>query len=63
MINLGNETIVRAAGGLLAILQQEMLIDIVNNHGETDLDGNSTERLQIEKLSELSLYPIKIIFG
>ncbi|KAL2643003.1 hypothetical protein R1flu_010590 [Riccia fluitans] len=46
MINFGNEMQVRTAGGLLAILQQEMLHDIDGEHG------------QIESLQELSLYPL-----
>lgn len=51
MINLDSELQVRAAGGLLAILQQEMLID------DLDREEYKMDLLQIESISELSLYP------
>lgn len=51
MINLDSELQVRAAGGLLAILQQEMLID------DLEREEYKMDLVQIESISELSLYP------
>lgn len=51
MMNLDSEMQVRAAGGLLAILQQEMLIDAI------DVEEYKAATVQIECISEISLYP------
>ena len=51
MMNLDSEVQVRAASGLLSILQQELLIDAVNEEYRTSL-------VQIESICELSLYPL-----
>ncbi|KAG0569294.1 hypothetical protein M758_6G076000 [Ceratodon purpureus] len=49
MMNLDSEIQVRAAGGLLSILQQEMLIDAVN------VEEYRISPVQIESICELSL--------
>ncbi|KAI5059273.1 hypothetical protein GOP47_0025592, partial [Adiantum capillus-veneris] len=49
MMNLNNEMQVRAAGGLLEILQEEMLIDPVKHN------DYETNMLQIHSISEISM--------
>lgn len=51
MMNLDSEMQVRSAGGLLSILQQEMLIDALND------EEFRISPVQIESICELSLYP------
>lgn len=51
MMNLDSEMQVRAAGGLLGILQQEMLID------DMVVEEYRISPLQIGSICELSLYP------
>ncbi len=50
-MNLDSEMQVRAAGGLLAVLQQKMLV------GASDVEEYKMTPVQIESISELSLYP------
>ncbi len=51
MMNLDSEMQVRAAGGLLSILQQEMIIDAM------DIEDYEISPVQIESICELSRYP------
>jgi len=51
MMNLDSEMQVRAAGGLLAILLQEMLIDAAH------VEDRRISPVEIESICELSLYP------
>jgi len=51
MMNLDSDMQVRAAGALLAILQQEMLIDAAQ------VEDRRISPIQIELICELSLYP------
>jgi hypothetical protein len=52
MMNLESDMQVRAAGALLAILQEEMIIDGLTEDADVD------SRVTIGSITEISLYPV-----
>lgn len=52
MMNFESDMQVRAAGALLAILQEEMIIDGLTEDADVD------SRVRIGSITEISLYPV-----